>query len=271
MPVKSAGEILAGEITSAVDALKTCITPIFDVNERNEAELLGSAVLIELAGSIFLCTAKHVIDGNAKSTLYIDGLSKLETLTGDFYSSAEHDMAVLKLTTAQIKALQKYVALPSDKIANQIQAPACKYAEFVGFPETKNRKMYRRNEIKRHIQSIGGIVIEITSAKVRVSFKKKQNIDAKSRKRVTAPDPHGMSGGAMFGASVNVATLRGNPDPQLIGIATDWQYSTKQVFGSNIAIAIAIIRDAYRIVIPTRLNPPNIKSGFALTCTSSPN
>jgi hypothetical protein len=72
--IKSAGEILINEVDEAVESLKRCVTPIFDVNEELEAELLGSAVLIEVGGEAFLCTAKHVIDGNACSTLYIHGL-----------------------------------------------------------------------------------------------------------------------------------------------------------------------------------------------------
>ncbi len=60
MSIKPAGEILSGEFREAIDKLKGCVTPIFDVNDR-KAELLGSAILIQLAGETFLCTAKHVI------------------------------------------------------------------------------------------------------------------------------------------------------------------------------------------------------------------
>jgi hypothetical protein len=138
--IKSAGEILANEIGQAVERLSTCVTPIFDVNERGEAELLGSAVLIELGGSEFLCTANHVVEANAKSTLYIDGPSKMEVLEGEFSVSKEHDVAVLKLTDGQIKLLKKYSRLKADKIGSQTQILACKYVELVGFPETKIEK-----------------------------------------------------------------------------------------------------------------------------------
>jgi hypothetical protein len=61
--------------------------------------------LIEISGDTFLCTAKHVIDDNTKSTLYVDGPSKMEVLKGDFYVMAEVDVAVLKLTPDQIETL----------------------------------------------------------------------------------------------------------------------------------------------------------------------
>src|SRR3546814_808914 len=180
----------------AIDAVKGCVTPIFDVNEKREAELLGSAVLIEIAEEFFLCTAKHVIDDNKDSTLYTDGPAEFAILEGDFYASQEHDIAVLKLTEAQRRTFKKYKPLRADDIANQTQAAASKYAEFVGFPETRNRKVYKQNKIAGEIYAIGGMILEVTTARIRVAFNRKRNIAAATRKRVTSPDPHGMSGGA---------------------------------------------------------------------------
>lgn len=254
-PSAHLGEILAREIGQAVESLRTCVTPIFCVNKRGEPQLLGSAVLIEMDGSIFLCTANHVIAENAKSTLYIDGLSKLEALEGTFSVSTEHDVAVLKLTSAQIKALGKYSPLRSDKIASRIQALACKYVEFVGFPETKNRTVFQQHKIKGLIYSVGCSVIGITPTKVRVRFNRKRNIDRKTRKRVKAPEPHGMSGGAMFGATINAETVSGKANPKLIGISTDWLGASNEIFGTGIEIVLAILRDGHQISLPGRLNP----------------
>ena len=256
--IRSAGQILTEESRRAIDALKGCVTPIFDVNERGEAELLGSAILIKLTGVVFLCTAKHVIDANAASTLYMDAPTELEVLAGDFQTSGQHDIAVLRLSPEQVGLFQKYSPLEADSIGNQVQAEACRYVEFIGFPASKNRKVYQRNQIAALLQSNGCTVIEITPARVRVFFNRKRNIDADTRQRVTAPDPHGMSGGAMFGVPMNAATLGGSPQPKLIGISTDCPDSN-EVFGTNVAIVMAVIRDAYNIALPGRLNPVNIR------------
>lgn len=256
--IKSAGQILIEESRQAIDALKGCVTPIFDVNHKREAELLGSAVLIALAESVFLCTAKHVIDANAASTLYIDAPTELEILVGDFQTSEQHDIAVLKLSRKQIELFQKYSPLRADDIGNQVQAEACKYVEFIGFPASKNRKVYRRNQIAGLLHSNGCTVIEITPARVRVSFNRKRSIDAVTRQRVTAPDPYGMSGGAMFGVPLNDATIGGKPQPKLIGLSTDCP-NPNEVFGTNFAVVMAVIRDAYNVVLPIRLNPANIR------------
>lgn len=269
MKIKPAGQILIDEARQAIDALKGCVTPIYDVNDKLEAELLGSAVLIEVSGETFLCTAKHVIDDNKNSPLYIDGPTKFEVLEGDFYSSKEHDVAVLKLTPTQKKMLKKYPPLGADHIANQDQAFDSKYAEFVGFPETKNKKVYRQNKIAGQMYAIGGMIIEVTSAKVRVSFDRKRNIDSVTRKPVTSPDPHGMSGGAIFGIAMNASTIKGAPRPKLIGISSHWLESSKEIFGPSIAVAIAIIREAWQIGIPAWLNPVNIKPKFVVTRPSA--
>lgn len=253
--IESAGAIIAKEIGEAVDALKSCVTPIFSMNEKREAGLLGSAVLIAAAGETFLCTAKHVIDENANSTLYIDGPSKLEILEGDFHCSEEHDVAVLKLTLGQATALQKYVPLPAERIAIPPEATASKYAELVGFPEKKNPRAHRQNKIRGHRYKVGGMIIDFTPERVRVSFNRKRNIDVKTRLRVTAPYPHCMSGGAIFGAAVNAGTLEGKPVPKLIGIMSDWPEAEKEIFGAGMAIAMAIVRDAWRITLPPRLDP----------------
>jgi hypothetical protein len=262
--VKSAGEILTDEIRLAIEALKSCVTPIFDVNEKGEAELVGSAVLINISGNIFLCTAKHVIDANAKSTLYIDGSSKMEVLVADFYATEGLDVAVAKLSPTQIKTLEKYTPLPSERIATTTEVYAAQYASLVGFPETKNRKVYRQNNIKGLLYSVGGTIIESTFQKVRVSFNRKRNINAKNRKREYAPDPHGMSGGAIFGVQVNIATIKGAPKPKLIGVMTDHPPRSNEIFGPSTAIIMSIIQEAWDIEIPAKLKVTNVRAKTSL-------
>jgi len=265
MALKNPSEILLEEIRDAIDSLKLCVTPIFDADEKSRAALLGSAVLIEVADEIFLCTAKHVIDENINTTLYIDGSSRLEPLEGDFYSTEDHDVAVLKLSPTQIGMLHKYAPLKEDWIGNQVQASNCKYVEFMGFPESKNRAAYKTTKIKGLIYSNGGIAKDITPTRVHMTFDRKRNIDAASGQRVKAPDPHGMSGGAMFGVRVNEETIKGKPCPLLIGIATDWPQESKEVFGTNIAIVMAIIRDVWQTALPPRLNPKHVRTNPANT------
>lgn len=264
MNIKSSGEIIGGEIRGAVDCLKSCVTPILSAGEKLEGVLRGSAVLIDVAGHVFLCTAKHVIEENSNTNLYFDGSSRLESLVGEFFCSGAHDVAVLKLSSSQLLNLNKYAPLSEDHIGNQDQASGCKYAEFLGFPESKNRAAYKTTKIKGLLYSNGGSVTNITSTRVNMAFDRNKNIDATTGMRVKAPDPHGMSGGAMFGARMNDHTIRGDPKPLLIGISTDWPEEAKEVFGTNIAVVMAIIRDAWKIALPARLNPKNMTTNLVV-------
>jgi hypothetical protein len=264
-PLRSAGQILREEMREAIAEFQNCVTPIFSVNEKREAKLLGSGILIEVGGNTFLCTAKHVIDENAISTLYIDGPCNLKILAGDFFRSGDdHDIAVLKLNPEQTALLKKYSPLIADHIGNQDQTSACKYVEFIGFPGTKNPRVYQRNEIKKLLHSNGCTVIEITSAKIRLNFNRNKNVDAKTRQRVTAPEPQGMSGGAMFGVPINSATIEGKPQPKLIGISTDAP-SPNEVFGTNIAIVLSVIRDGWHVTLPSLLNPSHLDASVRAT------
>jgi hypothetical protein len=267
MPIKRAGEILSGEFHQAIDKLRDCVTPILRADDHGRARSLGTGFLIRLAGETFLCTAKHVIDENVNATLYIDGPSKLEPLEGEFYVTAEHDVAVLRLTPEQISTVSKYTSLGPDEIANDTQAEACRYIEFLGYPETKNRKIYGENKIKGQIYALGGTPIEITPTRVRVAFNRKRNIDARSRRRVSAPQLPGMSGGPMFGVPMDKGAIHGTPRAWLIGVATD-QPGATAVFGTSIAFAMAIVRDAWQTDLPTRLNPAHIKTTLSVTRTS---
>jgi len=46
--LKSAGQFLTDEAREAIEALRSCVVPLFDADEDGKAQLLGSAVLIEL-------------------------------------------------------------------------------------------------------------------------------------------------------------------------------------------------------------------------------
>jgi hypothetical protein len=78
-------------------------------------------------------------------------------------------------------------------------------------------------------------------------------MDAKTRMPVRTPDPHGLSGGAMFGVVVNSATLEGKPAPKLIGIMTDCHAAENEIFGSSIAIALAIVKGSWGTDLPPRV------------------
>jgi hypothetical protein len=251
--VEQPGGFFVREIRKAIDALLGCVAPLFHVTETGEPELLGSSVLIKISDSVLLCTAKHVLEA-AQSSLHINGPSVLEVLTGEFYLSKQHDIAVLKLTSEQCITFKKYTPLSEDHIANHTQTETCDFVEFIGYPGTRNRANRIRHKFPNRLYSFGCTGLCITPEEVHFKFTK-YNMDAKSRLRVRSPNPHGVSGGPIMGVSVrSESTLKGNPHPRLIGIATDSKEGTNEVFGPTSALLIATIKEGWHIPIPSRLD-----------------
>lgn len=55
--IKPAGRILVEEMRQAIDRLRGCVVPIYDTDERREAVLLSSGVLINISESAFFATS----------------------------------------------------------------------------------------------------------------------------------------------------------------------------------------------------------------------
>lgn len=251
--IEQPSKLFIQEIRKAVNALLPCVTPLFHVMENGEPELLGSSVLVNISGNVLLCTAKHVLE-TATSSLYINGPSKLEVLTGNFHRSKQHDIAVLKLTPEQVVTFRNYTPLSEDHIANKTQTMACHYVKFIGYPETRNRLNRIRRKFPNRIYAFGCTRLRITPEEVRFKFDK-HNMDATSHLRVRSPNPHGVSGGPIMGVSMSSeSTIKGTPYPRLIGIATDYPDKSNEVFGPTCALLLATIKEGWPLPISSRLD-----------------
>lgn len=251
--IEQPGQLFIREIRKAINTLLSCVIPLFHVNEKSEPVLLGSSVLVDISNNVLLCTAKHVLD-DAQSSLYINSPSGLEDLFGNFIRSKQHDIAVLKLSAEQVVTCRNYSPLSEDHIANSVQTMDCHYVEFIGFPGTRNRPDPIRRRFPNRIYSFGCTGLRVSQENVRFKFSK-HNMDATSRLRVRSPNPHGVSGGPIMGVSMSSeSTLKGNPFPRLIGIATDYLACSNEVFGPTSTILIRTIKEGWDIPLPSRLD-----------------
>jgi hypothetical protein len=187
--VQNAGQVLAEQIEEAIRPLANCVTAVLRVDENNELELIGSAVLIEVSGEVFFCTAKHAID-LCTTGVFIDAPLKNEALNGNFITSEEHDQAVLKLSPEQVKLFAKYQPLSVHFVGNHAEASQCKYAQFIGFPETKNRRRHGQIDTKGLIYSNGCSVKDVSVTKIRLAFDRRHSVTTGSCEVLTAPSRH---------------------------------------------------------------------------------
>jgi hypothetical protein len=258
--IETAGKILIREIRQAVEQLYTSVVPIYDVNEKEQPALLGSSVLLRIETDVFLSTAKHVIDANEHSSLHVSGPAKLEPLEGDFFAAPETDVAVMKLSTLQCDLLAKYKVLEEPQIADAAFVGQCTHASCVGYPGSKNKKIFSKRILRRKIYCFTGAHVASNAKYIVVPFRRRKNLDAITGAVVMAPDPHGMSGGAMFGVRLDDDVILGRPRPRFIGTLIEWDSSKNRLFATHSSIVLAIIRDAFKIELPRRLAVPWIKT-----------
>lgn len=258
--IEGAGKILTREIRETVEGFHNRIAPIYHVNDRGDAALFGSSVLLQIGADVFIATAKHVIDESTKSSLYLDGPTELEPLEGDFFACPERDVAVLKLNSDQVAILEKYRFLEEKYIATNDFISLAEYSVSVGYPASKTTRRHDKNELESQLFSYSNTSVEATNDIVQVPFRKRKNVDALTGAIVMAPKPHGMSGGPMFGVKIGERAIYGRPEPRLVGIIVEWEKHKQALLATPISIVLAVVRDAYSIALPQMLAQPLIKT-----------
>jgi len=261
MTIQSSEEILRSdpisEFHSAVMKFKNCIVPLYLLDETGQPQLVGSSFLFCVAEEVFLCTARHVIKASEHSILFFNDEKVLEKFEGVFSSSEEHDTSLTKLTSEQVSKFKIYEPLSEGVIAFSGKTPKYDYVEIMGYPASKSGKVHKQNSIKSLMYSYGESDPEFTEYTVRIPFNKNKVISSDTGAQETAPNLRGMSGGPMFGVPMGDNAIRGNPIVKLVGINICWHEST-EILGSNIAIAMAMIRDQKLASISDRINPKHL-------------
>jgi len=158
-----------------------------------------------------------------------------------------------------------------DELANQVFLteadilPAHQYDDvnlvtLVGYPGSRAKANRLTKRVRTPCYSVGVRVLSLSGAILRGSFFRKRFRDGRSGLKVTAPDPHGMSGGGMFASKVKAGNADKGHEPKLAAISTTWHEHRNEVVGTKIAVALVIIRDAYGVVIPEALAPGRVTS-----------
>lgn len=219
---KTAGSIAIARINKALNPLSGAVIPIFKVGNVAQPVSFGSAVLIELTGQQFLITNRHVIDENKVSSIYVAGRSGFVVVEGKFFSTpeADEDVAVLRLEGKLKDELAKHTFLSETNVLPVDRYDDRNHLTSVGYPATQSKEKRQTKAVRTTGYSVGANILSVAGTTIRGSFRRSRQRDAVSLKKVTAPDLHGMSGGAMFASKVTIANTDENHDPKLAGIST---------------------------------------------------
>jgi len=227
----AAKEALANEMASYVHSVRI-------EDENRMPFLVGSCVLLRVSQRLFALTAAHVLDENVNETLFIVTPNTSVILEGQKHTTlsayTDHrddpiDVGVLQLDDPTSRELQEAQTLTlgcCDALASPL--PNALYFA-CGFPHTKNRRAnlttatVQANRFKFFSKSLPPDFYQDVNRNVGqhfvVGFDKRHVIQ--DNRDVTAPHPHGVSGGALW---TTIGTAH-----RVLGILTDWFYPEHHV------------------------------------------
>ena len=234
--------------------LKHCVG-IYLSNEEGVPGLHGSGFLLESGRSKYLVTAAHVLDEQegADSSLYFPiSNGEFFMVEGNAYKSPKVDgrrdldkidLAVIKLKQKCNEKLEDENFISVDQI--NLDFSSCDHAICIamGYPATQNKRVNKkRNKVKRTpysytAETLRGEPFYRTKgdpySNLLIKFKKKHSQNTQGTD-VTAPDPHGMSGGPLWHFDP-----KGNP--KLIGVLIEFHKNEGAMMSTRIAFVTEMI------------------------------
>jgi hypothetical protein len=205
----------SGDVYSLFDE---SVIPIVTGGDHNAVEVIGTAVLVEHNGLLYVVTAEHVItDWGAEYVLYLMIGEDLFEIKGPVWLSrgfdASADLAIISmLPFPELFALVwQRKAIPLLEYDGSIQ---CSHEYFLVYGYPTKRAKYDRNEKLLTINPLRYFTQEVTDDSLFVKYGIKNTThllvkylpkDTKSHSglAVTAPKPQGASGGPLFRALID--------------------------------------------------------------------
>lgn len=258
--------VISNLAQGAAEAAKTLtehLRPIYIANSANEPELIGTGVLIAVGSHRFLVTAAHVFAQGAGAIFYIpnDVSGDLQVLKGQRASSITNqlryednviDISVVWLDTSlacQFKP-SAFVS-PININFDDIGDPTRIYIA-MGYPWRKNQRISRitrrlRASVHAYAANIVPSIDLAAAGLQQVSHMmlryRKRHSRTQDGSDVTAPHPHGMSGGPLwrFDPYGPISGIT-----QLVGILIEWKYSE----GGLLAVRMPLVCAAMSYLCP---------------------
>jgi hypothetical protein len=232
---------------ASVERLRGAVIPI--IGEHNGSPiLLASAVLLLLQNRHFMVTAQHVLDENKTTTLYFfGGTGEPIPLLADFFIERKLDIAICDLSPDQVNSLSHKLFLTNRNFRTKAQARQRTYAAVVGYPATKTKVLPGTTFVDSEMFSMANFVRSEGRGQIFVTFEKKRVTYVDVRRQLTAPDPYGMSGGAIFSMPVTGLAMLQKTPAVLAGIATHWRRSRRLFEGVTIDVVQKILKEEFSI------------------------
>jgi hypothetical protein len=236
------------------------VRPLFGVNDRDEPQLVGSCVLASIGGRTLLLTAAHVYDENEFSSFYIGNGQKLVLLESDTVcatvrrSGTRHkdklDLAVIPPLDRTVGDLHQFRFLTPEQFDVGSGTVVRRYIA-LGYPETRNRPLYRRKVVASEATAYSAVPADeavyprcgfTETAHILIKFTR-QRIVGDGGQIVTAPAPHGMSGGGLW--HFEQAEEGEESAPLLAGILTENPRNESVMAATRVFLVLHMIGERF--------------------------
>jgi hypothetical protein len=249
--------------------LQEFLVPLYLPNERDKLQLLGSGILLRIAGRQFLITAAHVLDdASPERPIYIPneerGDSPLQGIPcvtaipeGGERRHDRLDIGVVEMHNATIGNLPGYEFLTVADIGmSERPVEGCTYS-LMGFPYTKNKPPYCTNHVRPTLvtytttsadESLYQSMGSATDTSLLLHLKREDTMLAygnRGKAPATAPHPKGMSGGAVWRLE-GVARQAGcNSVNKLVGVFIEYHKDHHVVVATKVDVVVDLIRHCW--------------------------
>ncbi|MCG3147723.1 MAG: hypothetical protein PCFJNLEI_01164 [Verrucomicrobiae bacterium] len=237
------------------------VCPLYGVDDRGNPLLIGSAVLLQIADAHFLLTAAHVLDTNARSTLYYGVGGPLQVLEGVAHKSGlsdgtsrdedRNDVGFMELKpriAAHLSHGHRFLNVCHLQ-PNEAVRPSSIY-ELRGYPETRSKRNPTTKKVRpgpfSYLASPAGTsryaALHVgPRSHLLLRFERKNSFN-ETGQRFTAPLPHGMSGGGVWKRRLDSQGDDLLQTGWLVGIAMEYDAQENVIVATRISLFLEAIR-----------------------------
>jgi hypothetical protein len=243
------------------------VVPVFLTRRGHwDTKQIASGVLLRISTQSFLLTAAHVTDEMQQGHLLVPGEGDLIPTAGltacwkpdlgEMRTTDKMDLAYIKLRESTRSRIHpSFSELTLGDISCLENARSVPFATFVGYPVTKaaQRGAICTSEMAKYTGHLWTPDVyerlgysELSHICIRMRLKKTFNNHYK--RRLVAPYPAGISGGAIFAWPIKLAARTHNPQLKLLGIAHSFIRSENCLVGTHIKYFVnAILHNRPRL------------------------
>ena len=263
--IKPVNEIVRERLREASEAtlarFRDAVRSIYGVTQNGDPGHIGTALLLLLPEGHFLLTAAHVIDWNAKTTLFL-GADDFEPLEfealvtvppGDDRSKDHADFVMARLDDALVSKLSGAKFITEAEVSRSVAKTDGRTYTCLGYPNSKNKATRHKGTKVRPTLGIYTSLgrpadllpkVAVDSDHILVDHNAKYSRDELGAKVNSTALP-GFSGGAIVDVGrISADTLNTPLDPKLAALLIEAHKTEKVILGTRLTTILNAFRQA---------------------------